>query len=94
MTRTLEIPGDLDAQIERDARERGTDPASWLIEAARFVLNSRAQKQAQARADEAARFAAIDAGFGMFAGKMGTSDEFLEQRHAEGEADYLAGAKG
>ena len=92
MTRTLEIPPDLNAQIEREARAQGTDPASWLLEAARFVLQARAQKT-PTQTEQSARIATINAGFGMFAGKMGSSDEFLAQRHAEGEADYLAGAK-
>ena len=40
---------------------------------------------------EAARLAAVDAGLGMFAGRGRSVDEFLAERHAEGEADYLAG---
>lgn len=40
-------------------------------------------------AEVAARVAAIDEGYGMFAGRGRGVDEFLDDRHAEGEADYL-----
>ena len=36
---TLEFPSDLETQIERAATARGTDPATWIIEAARRALN-------------------------------------------------------
>ena len=39
MTLTLEIPAELDAQIERAAQARGTDAAAWMLEAARRTLD-------------------------------------------------------
>jgi hypothetical protein len=39
MTRTLEIPTDLDAQIQAAARAQRTDAGAWLLEAARRALD-------------------------------------------------------
>lgn len=38
MTLTLEIPTDLDAQIQAAARAQNTNEAAWLLEAARRAL--------------------------------------------------------
>ena len=38
MTRTIEIPADLDAQIQAAARACNTDAGAWLLEAARRAL--------------------------------------------------------
>lgn len=38
MTRTLEIPTDLDVQIQAAARAQNTNEAAWLLEAARRAL--------------------------------------------------------
>lgn len=40
MTRTLDIPTDLDAQIQAAARAQNTNEAAWLLEAARLALES------------------------------------------------------
>ena len=36
---TLTLPNDLSAQIEREARQRGTDPRAFVIEATRRALD-------------------------------------------------------
>ena len=40
MTMKLEIPTDLDAQIQAAARAQNTDASAWLLEAARRALSS------------------------------------------------------
>ena len=40
MIRTLEIPSDLDAQIERAARERDMDAGAFILEATRAALGA------------------------------------------------------
>ncbi len=40
MTLKLEIPTDLDAQIQAAARAQNTDVGAWLLEAARRALGS------------------------------------------------------
>ena len=50
---TLELPLELESQIERAARARGTDPAAWLIDAAKRALDASArdaQGNSQSRA--------------------------------------------
>ena len=42
MTLKLEIPTDLDAQIQAAARAQNTDASAWLLEAARRALGSEA----------------------------------------------------
>ena len=39
MTRTLDIPLELDAQIQAAARACNTEPGAWLLEAARRALD-------------------------------------------------------
>lgn len=39
MTRTLEVPTDLDAQIQAAARAQNTEPSAWILEAARRALD-------------------------------------------------------
>ena len=39
MTRTLDIPLELDAQIQAAARAQNTEPGTWLLEAARRALD-------------------------------------------------------
>jgi hypothetical protein len=39
MTRTLDIPTDLDAQIQAAARAQNTDAGAWLLQAARRALD-------------------------------------------------------
>ena len=40
MTLKIEIPTDLDAQIQAAARAQNTDAGAWLLEAARRALDS------------------------------------------------------
>ncbi len=82
MTLTLDIPPRVFAGIERAAREQGVPLEAWALS----VLEPFAAPDDA----EAARVAAVDAGLGMFAGRGRSVDEFLAERHAEGEADYLA----
>ena len=79
----LEISGELSEQIESAARIRGTDAANFVIEAAR-----RAVEEASPPSASEARRQAAAAGLGMFAGRGSSVDEFLAERHAEGEAEY------
>jgi hypothetical protein len=83
MTLTLEIPPRVFEGIERAAKERGVPVAEFALS----VL----EQFAAPEHDEATRVAAAEAGFGMFAGRGQSVDDFLAERHAEGEADYLAG---
>ncbi len=39
MTRTLEVPTDLDAQIQVAARAQNTEPSVWILDAARRALD-------------------------------------------------------
>lgn len=39
MTRTLEVPTELDAQIQAAARAQNTEPSVWILEAARRALD-------------------------------------------------------
>lgn len=39
MTRTFEIPTDLDAQIQAAARAQNTELGAWMLEAARRALD-------------------------------------------------------
>lgn len=83
MTLTLEVPPRVFAGIESAAKEQGVPVETFAVS----LLEPFAAKDEAS----AARLAAVDAGFGMFAGRGRTSDDFLSERHAEGEADYLAG---
>lgn len=49
-TRTLEIPTDLDAQIQAAARAQNTDEAAWLLEAARRALEATREESPMAKA--------------------------------------------
>ena len=78
MSLTLEIPAELQRQLERAATARGTDVQTWLVNAARREL------QAEMPTDEnEKRKQAIDARFGFLRGRIGSSDEFLAERHAQ-----------
>ena len=64
--------------------------AAYREMAADEAREAQASKE-RANAKEAARLAAIDESYGMFAGRGRSVDEFLAERHAEGEADYFEG---
>ncbi len=83
MILTLEIPSRVFEGIERAAREQGVPIETFAVS----VLEPFAARDKS----EAARLAAVDAGLGMFAGRGRTVDDFLAERHAEAEADYMAG---
>lgn len=80
---TLEIPAELGQELERIARMRGTDVTEFVIEAARQAIESEPRQ-----IEIEARRRAVAAGLGMFAGRGASVDEFLAERHAEGEAKY------
>lgn len=83
MILTLEIPPRVFEGIERAAKKQGVPVETFAL--------SMFESLAVPDEAEAARLAGIDAGLGMFAGRGRTVDDFLAERHAEGEADYLAG---
>ncbi len=81
MTMILELPAELEARLQADARARGVAPEIVVVEAVS------ARYSEQTNADEQRRQAAL-AGLGMFAGRGRSVDEFLAERHAEGQAEY------
>lgn len=85
MTLTLEISPEVEAELTRAATSAGRALPVWIVEAARTVAeqNRRDKDEAEAR-----RIQAVNDGFGKFAGLGRTVDEFLADRHAEGEAEY------
>lgn len=80
---TLEIPIELSEQIERAAIRSGTDVQTFVLNATRAAIENAPQDDAAQKRREVAA-----AGLGMFAGRGRTVDEFLAERHAEGEAEY------
>ena len=81
MTMILELPAELEARLKADAHARGVAPEIVVVE----VVSARYAEQTNA--DEQRRQAAL-AGLGMFAGQGHSVDEFLAERHAEGQAEY------
>lgn len=82
MTRTLEIPEVLDAQIQAAARAQNTDAGAWLIEAARRALEAEPRET-----DETKRRALIRSLRGRAKGRGPTVDEFLSERQAEARVE-------
>ncbi len=82
MSLTLELPAELRTQIERAATARGTDVQTFLMNAARREL----QVETPA-SEDVSRKEAIERGFGFLRGRVGSSNEFLAERHAEGKAE-------
>lgn len=79
MTLTLEIP----SEIERAAAASQTDVSTFLVTAGL----EKAATVIQPSSAERKRAAAM-AGLGALAGTPRTVDDFLADRHAEGEAEY------
>ena len=82
MSLTLEIPAELQRQIERAATARGTDVQTFLVNAARRELQAETPT-----GEDVERKEAIERGFGFLRGRVGSSDEFLAERHAQGRAE-------
>ena len=80
MTLILELPAEIEARINADARARGVAPEIIVIEKVSALYH-------EDDANEKRRRAALS-GLGMFAGYGRSVDEFLAERHAEGEAEY------
>ena len=81
MSLTIEIPAELQRQLERAATARGTDVQTLLVNAARRELQAE-----MPTGENAERKQAIERGFGFLRGRIGSSDEFLAQRHVQGRA--------
>ena len=86
MTLKLELSPELEKRARADAATRRLPLEELAVQALEAFVD--AAQQQNHEADEPARLAAIDAGYGMFAGRGPSVDEFLAQRHAEGQADY------
>ncbi len=89
MALTLEIPAELQVQIERAATARGTDAQTFLMDAARRALEAETPKS-----EDVSRKEAIERGFGFLRGRIASSDEFLAERHAEGRAEREKAERG
>ena len=86
MTLTLELSPELEKRARADAAARRVPLEDLAMEALETFVN--AAQQTSREDDETARLAAVDAGYGMFKGRDPSVDEFLAQRHVEGEAEY------
>ena len=82
MSLILELPAELQRQIERAATARGTDVQTFLMDAARRELQT-----AMPQNEATERKQAIERGFGFLRGRIGSSDEFLAERHAQGQTE-------
>lgn len=87
MTLKLEISPELEQRVRADAAARRV-PVETLAAVALEAFVDKSNSGAVSD-DEATRLASIDAGFGMFADRGRSVDDFLAERHAEGEADCL-----
>lgn len=79
MTLILELPIEIEARLKAEARALGIAPEMLALE----TMRARYEENADNKRREAAA-----AGLGMFAGRGRSVDEFLAERHAEGEAEY------
>lgn len=82
MSLILELPAELQTQIERAATARGTDVQTFLVNAARRELQAETTTS-----EDVSRKEAIERGFGFLRGRIGSSDEFLAERHAQSQAE-------
>ena len=80
---TVEIPTELEAQLERAARERGTDARTLLLETVQRAFSG--QHNIESKEDK--RRAAINRLYGRFADSDFTVDEFLRERSEEGRKE-------
>ncbi len=85
MTLTLEISPEVELELTRAAAQAGRGLSEWILDMAR---EKAARSQHEDDEAEARRLEAADRAFGMFAGDGRTVDDFLADRHAEGEAEY------
>ena len=76
---TLEIPTELEARLERAARERGTDAQAFALE----TLKNAFVEQQDVKTQEAKKQSAIDRLYGSLADSDFTVDEFLHERSEE-----------
>ncbi len=86
MTLKLELSPELERRARADAAARRVPLETLAMAAIEAFVNS--SQGTRHDADEATRLAEVDAGYGLFRGRGPSVDEFLAQRHAEGEADY------
>ena len=82
MSLILELPAELQLQLERAATARGTDVQTFLMDAARRELQAE-----MPTSENITRKEAIERGFGFLRGRIGSSDEFLAERHAQGQTE-------
>ena len=82
MTLTLEISPEVEAEIAHEAKARGVAAEAVAAEVVTGWAFSDEQKERRKRLEAVAR------AHGMFAGDGRTVDDFLADRHAEGEAEY------
>lgn len=79
----LEIPTELEVQLERAARERGTDARTLALETVQRAFS----EQYNMRSKEDKRRAAINRLYGRLAGSDFTVDGFLRERSEEGRKE-------
>ena len=84
---TLEIPTELEAQLERAARERGTDAQTLLLEAALRLVESAPAIEQEIK-DAKRRRLALELR-GVASGGSPTVDEFLRERSEEARQETL-----
>lgn len=85
MTLTLEISPEVERELTRAAAASGRALSEWIVETARAVAARPASDEEET---EKRRLQAIAQLHGMCAGRSRTVDDFLAERHAEGEAEY------
>ncbi len=85
---TLEIPTELEAQLERAARARGTDAQTLLLEAARRLVERAPAATEQETQNAKRRRLALELRGSASSGNP-TADEFLRERSEEGRQEML-----
>ncbi len=86
---TLEIPSELEAQLNRAAQARGTDAQSLLLEAARRLVESvPAETEQQEERNAKRRRLALELRGSVSSGSP-TVDEFLFERSEEARQEAL-----
>lgn len=85
---TLEIPTELEAQLERTARARGTDAQTLLLEAARRLVESAPAATEQETQNATRRRLALELRGSASSGRP-TGDEFLRERSEEARQEML-----
>ena len=84
---TLEIPTELEAQLERAARERGTDAHTLLLDAARRLVESAPAAEQEGKNAKRRRLALELRGIAPSGSP--TVDEFLRERSEEAQQEAL-----